>query len=138
MALAFKTSRVIAASQPANSESVVLTPSYHIPLGFVVLAIPLLWVQAWVSLALTIFGLFLLWQAVSLRLCFSSTDLDIYRGETRIRRFPYTDWQNWRLWWPGFPILLYFREVQSIHFLPILFSPTQLRECLERHCPHVN
>lgn len=138
MALAFETSCVIAASQPANSESVVLTPSYHIPLGLVVLAIPLLWVQAWASLVLTVFGLFLLWQAVSLRLCFSATDLDIYRGETRIRRFPYADWQNWRIWWRGFPILLYFREVQSIHFLPILFSPTQLRECLERHCPQVS
>jgi hypothetical protein len=35
-------------------------------------------------------------------------------------------------------VLFYFREVSSIHFLPILFSPSQLRSCLERHCSQGN
>ncbi|WP_390883386.1 DUF3119 family protein [Kovacikia minuta] len=63
---------------------------------------------------------------------FTETDFDIYRGEKLIRRFPYRDWQNWRIFWSPVPILFYFREVKSIHFLPILFDPKTLRLCLER------
>ncbi len=128
---------MVSVPQANSSEPITLVPSYHLPIGLVLFAIFLLGVQPWVSLLFALFGLFLLWQAVSLRLCFSATDLDIYRGEDRIRRFPYAEWQNWRIFWPGLPILLYFRELKSIHFLPILFSPSQLRECLERYCPQV-
>ncbi|MFM7424122.1 MAG: DUF3119 family protein, partial [Elainella sp.] len=68
---------------------------------------------------------------------FTETALEVWRGATCIRRFPYQDWQNWRLFWFNFPVLLYFREVNSIHFLPILFNPGQLRTCLEQRCPTV-
>jgi len=101
-------------------------------------AIPLVFWQRWVALAIAIFGLFLLVQAATLRLCFTATDLDIYRGNTLIRRFPYHEWQNWRIFWFPVPILFYFREVNSIHFLPILFDPKQLRACLEQYCPYVD
>ena len=40
-------------------------------------------------------------------------------------------WLSWRLFAPWLPGLFYFRETQSIHFLPILFSPKELREQLE-------
>ncbi len=63
------------------------------------------------------------------------TALDIYRSEQLIRQFPYADWQNWRIFWHRVPILFYFKEVKSIHFLPILFDPKMLETCLERHCP---
>jgi hypothetical protein len=52
-----------------------------------------------------------------------------------LRRFRYAEWQNWRIFWPYFPVLFYFREVNSIHFLPILFSPTMLKSCVEERCP---
>jgi hypothetical protein len=118
------------------SESTQLAPSYAIPLVLVVLSLPWIWLQIWVSLLLAILGLFLLFQAITLQLIFTQTALDIYRGPTLIRRFPYQEWQNWRIFWPKLPVLFYFREVNSIHFLPILFDPKSLQACLEQHCPY--
>lgn len=126
----------MATSFTSNSASTVeLKPSYKIPLTLVVVAIPLLVVQRWVGSVFGLFGLFLLFQAVTLRLRFSITDFDIYRGEKLLRRFPYREWQNWRIFWPRVPILFYFKEVKSIHFLPILFDPNTLKTCLEERCP---
>jgi len=101
-------------------------------------AAPLVFVQRWAALAIVLFGLFLLVQAATLRLCFTTTDLDIYRGDALIRRFPYQEWQNWRVFWFPVPVLFYFREVKSIHFLPILFDPQQLQVCLKQHCPYID
>ncbi|MEB3210861.1 MAG: DUF3119 family protein [Leptolyngbyaceae bacterium] len=112
--------------------SVTLAPSYRIPIVLVFSSIPLLLVQPWASAVIGLFGLFLLYQTVTLRLTFTPTALDVFRGETLIRRFPYAEWQNWRIFWQPFPVLFYFKEVKSIHFLPLLFSPKGLREELER------
>ncbi|BAY44163.1 hypothetical protein SAMD00079811_17590 [Scytonema sp. HK-05] len=122
---------------PKASTTVELKPSYNIPLVLVIAAIPMLVVQPWVAGAIALFGLFLMFQAVTLRLLFTPTDLDIYRGETLIRRFPYQEWQNWRIFWNSIPILFYFKEVKSIHFLPILFNPNTLKTCLEERCPRI-
>lgn len=119
----------------ASTETVVLSPSYRLPIALLVLAMPLLLVQVWGSLVIALFGFFLLFQAATLRLCFTETALDIERGQTLIRRFPYQEWQNWRLFWSPVPILFYFKEVNSIHFLPILFDPKALQACLEARCP---
>ena len=123
-------------SQYAAS-TVELKPSYNIPVVLVIAAIPLIWVQPIVGGAIALFGLFLMFQAVTLRLQFTTTDLDIYRGEKLIRRFPYQEWQNWRIFWNGVPILFYFKEVKSIHFLPIIFDPNTLKTCLEERCPRI-
>lgn len=128
---------VISSSVPNTTATVELKPSYNIPVVLVLAAIPLLLVQPWVGGVFTIFGLFLMFQAVTLRLQFTATDFDIYRGEKLIRRFPYQEWQNWRIFWNGFPILFYFKEVNSIHFLPILFDPKALKSCLEQRCPRI-
>ena len=123
-------------SNPAST-TVELKSSYNIPLVLVVAAIPMLIVQPWVGGLMGLFGLFLMFQAVTLRLLFTPTDLDIYRGEKLIRRFPYREWQNWRIFWNRVPILFYFKEVKSIHFLPILFDPNTLKTCLEQRCPRI-
>ncbi|MBL1177333.1 DUF3119 family protein [Pantanalinema sp. GBBB05] len=123
------------ASSPSTTDTIELAPSYTLSLALIGLAIPLLLVQVWVSLAIGLFGGFLLLQTVLLRLRFTPTDLDIYRGETLIRQFPYQDWQNWEIFWSPVPILFYFKEVKSIHFVPILFDPNTLRRCLEARCP---
>jgi Protein of unknown function (DUF3119) len=119
-----------------TTETVQLAPSYAIPIALTVAAIPLFLLNAWVGGAIALFALFLLIQTATLRLWFTETALDIYRGETMIRRFPYADWQNWQIFWFNVPILFYFKEVKSIHFLPILFDPKTLRTCLEQRCPH--
>ena len=123
------------ASSTVSDQTIELAPSYGLPIALVLLPIPLLLVKLWASLVVSLLGVFLLFQAVTLRLRFTATDLDIYRGETLIRRFPYTNWQNWRIFWAPVPILLYFKEVNSIHFLPILFDPKALRSSLETHVP---
>lgn len=125
-------------STPENlSGTVQLAPSYGLPIALVVIALALVLVQPWSAGVLALFGVFLLFQTITLRLLFTETALDIYRGETLIRRFPYQEWQNWRIFWFNLPILFYFREVKSIHFLPILFDPQMLRTCLEQRCPRI-
>jgi len=128
---------VTTTSTPLSTSTVELKPSYNIPVVLVILAIPLLLVQPWVGGAIALFGLFLMFQTVTLRLQFTATDLDVYRGEKLIRRFPYQEWQNWRIFWDRVPILFYFKEVKSIHFLPILFDPNTLKTCLEERCPRI-
>ncbi|MBD2137206.1 DUF3119 family protein [Anabaena sp. FACHB-1237] len=119
-----------------NPKSTVeLKPSYNLPIALVFIGILILFIQPWVGSVVTLLGLFLMLQAVTLRFQFTATDFDLYRGEKLIRRFPYQEWQNWRVFWHKVPILFYFKEVNSIHFLPILFDPEALKSCLEEHCP---
>jgi len=109
---------------------VEIAPSYRIPLvllGLGLLTIPL---SLWVAAPVIFFSLFLTLQTATIRLRFTPQSLEVYRSGTQIRDFPYRDWQNWRVFWPGFPILFYFREVKSIHFLPMLFNSQELLACL--------
>jgi hypothetical protein len=122
-------------STPNTTETVEIAPSYGIPIVLVMAAIPLALVQVWLSLAIAAFGVFLLFQTVTIRLKFTDTALEVYRSERQIRRFPYREWQNWRIFWQPIPILFYFKEVKSIHFLPVLFDPKMLQACLEQRCP---
>jgi hypothetical protein len=118
-----------------TSAAITLEPSYRIPLGLFLIALLVMVVQLWAGAVMAVFSAFLLVQAYTLRLVFTETDLDIYRRETRIRRFPYQDWATWEIFWPPIPILFYFREVNSIHFLPILFKPDALRQQLQTRIP---
>jgi len=123
---------------PKITSTVELKASYNIPVVLVLIAIPGLLIQPWVGGILALLGLFLMLQAVTLRFQFTATDFDLYRGEKLLRRFPYQEWQNWRIFWNPVPILFYFKEVNSIHFLPILFDPKTLKSCLEERCPRID
>ena len=117
-------------STPAN---VTLKPDARLPLlvvalGAALLPLPL---HPWPTLVVVVFGVFLLIQTASLRLEFEERALIVWQNGRELRRFPYDQWLTWRLFAPWLPGLLYFRETQSIHFLPILFSPKELREQLE-------
>ncbi len=130
-------------AEEGSPELVILAPSFALPLGVSLLGalcLPLLssWGGfRWLALALVLFGGFLLLQARLLRLEFNDAALVVRRGEQEIRRFPYATWMGWRVFWPGLPVLLYFREERSIHLLPVLFDPDVLREQLERHLAHL-
>jgi hypothetical protein len=115
--------------------TVELAPSYIIPLTLVAIAIPVAAIQLWVGAGMGIFGLFLTIQAAIIKLKFTTTDLEVYRGNNLIRTFPYQDWGTWQIFWQPVPILFYFKEVNSIHFLPIIFDPKGLRTCLEYYFP---
>jgi hypothetical protein len=114
-----------------STDSTTLTPSYKLPVAIVLLSLPLLFVQLGLGLFVAVLGLFLLYQTTTIRLIFTATALEVWRKETCLKTFPYTDWQSWKIFWPAVPILFYFKEVNSIHFLPVLFAPEELRECLE-------
>lgn len=118
--------------------AIVLAPSYRLPIGLIGLALPLWFWQPWIGGLVAVLGAFLLVQAASLRLWFTASALELYRGETRLRQFPYAEWQHWQIFWQPVPILLYFKEINSIHFLPILFDPQQLRQCLIQRCPRIS
>jgi hypothetical protein len=121
----------------------VLAPRFWLPLAVVVLGLavlPLSWLWGpalWPGLVLSLFGLFLLVQSALLRLVFSDDALLVWRQETLLRRFPYSDWLGWRLFWPAVPVLFYFREQKSIHLLPVLFDATALRQQLETRLPQL-
>ncbi len=122
-------------STSETKQTIELAPSYKIPLVLIIAALPLVFVQKWVSLAIAILGLFLLIQTLIIRLKFTETALEVYLSEKLLRNFPYQDWLNWEIFWSPVPILFYFREVKSIHFLPIIFDPKMLQTCLEKYFP---
>lgn len=126
-------------SPAPGTSGVVLDPAYGVSLGVIglglaALALTPLWAGAiWLSLVVAVFGLFLLLQTRLLRLEFGDDALLVWRQQTLLRRFPYQEWLNWTIFWPGLPVLFYFREQGSIHFLPVLFDATSLRQQLEQH-----
>lgn len=125
-------------SDPAAANAVTLSPRYWVPMGVTLLgpaallSSPLWGGARWLCLGLVLFGGFLLLQAGLLRLRFTEDALLVLRLEKEIRRFPYGDWTSWRIFWPRLPVLFYFREIRSIHLLPVLFDATELRHQLEQ------
>ena len=117
------------------SQATEINPSYAIPVVLILLGIPLIWIQPIAAGIVAIFGLFLAYQAATIRLVFTATDLEVYRSQEKFRTFPYLEWQDWKVFWFAFPILFYFKEVKSIHFLPVLFDSKILKNCLEKHIP---
>lgn len=118
---------------PSSTEVVELSPSYKIPWFLIIAALLLSLIQIWLAVAIATLGLFLMVQATIIRLHFTATALELYRSQTQIRSFPYSEWLNARIFWQPVPILFYFREINSIHFLPIIFSPQMLSDCLQKH-----
>jgi hypothetical protein len=116
-------------------DRVVLAPNYKIPIVIIAASISIATFQVWVGAIVGLFGIFLSIQTAIIKLEFTTTALDVYRGDKIIRTFPYSEWQNWAIFWPPVPILFYFKEVNSIHFLPIIFDPQMLRTCLEYYRP---
>ena len=48
-----------------------------------------------------------------------------------LRSFPYREWLGWRLFWGPLPVLFYFREIRSLHLLPVLFDATDTPDSSE-------
>ena len=122
-------------STSETKQTIELAPSYKIPLVLIITALPLAFIEKWISIAIAILGLFLFVQTMTIRLKFTEIALEVYRSEKLLRNFPYQDWLNWEIFWSPVPILFYFREIKSIHFLPIIFDPKMLQTCLEQYFP---
>jgi hypothetical protein len=128
------TASSIHSADPAPAE-VTLTPDYCLPVAIALLALPLYFVSLWALVVVELFAVFLSVQTATLRLVFTHNSLNVFLQQTEIRHFPYSDWHHWEIFWSPVPILFYFREVNSIHFLPIIFNPAQLRQQLETRLP---
>ncbi len=124
-----------AKSSDISDKSIELKPSYRLPFVILLAAIPLSLLTIWIGGVIALLGLFLWFQAATIRLKFTETALEVCRLEKTLKTFPYADWLYWRIFWQNVPILFYFREVKSIHFLPILFDPKMLLTCLEQNFP---
>ena len=113
----------------------MLNPDFRLPAAIALLGAPLFFVSVWVCGAIELFAIFLAVQTAMLRLTFTDSSLKVLRGQTEIRDFPYSDWLHWEIFWSPAAILFYFKEVNSIHFVPVIFDPNQLRSALQKHVP---
>ncbi len=120
-------------SGPDPSQGTILAPRPWLPLAVVALGIGCLLLNLWAALVVSLLGLFLLLQSQLLRLQFSAEALLVWSGQQVLRRFPYSEWLGWKLFWGPVPVLFYFREQRSIHLLPVLFDASALREQLNSH-----
>ncbi|CAG9460365.1 unnamed protein product [Pedinophyceae sp. YPF-701] len=94
-------------------------------------------------------GAFLALQATRVKFRFEKDALEVVIGEEQEEsenafvggqnRWKYDSFVNWELWWPGFPVLVYFKETQTkpegqIHFFPVIFNGKQLYETMVERC----
>ncbi|NJK55091.1 MAG: DUF3119 family protein [Pleurocapsa sp. SU_5_0] len=118
-----------------SAEIIELTPDFKIPVFLILGAVGFSWLSLWLAGAIAILGLFLTVQTFLIRLQFTDQALNVLRTGKIIRSFPYSEWLNWEIFWSPVPILFYFKEVNSIHFLPIIFNSQTLKDCLHRYYP---
>ncbi|KAI3443803.1 hypothetical protein Pfo_000468 [Paulownia fortunei] len=95
-------------------------------------------------------GLLLLVQTARVRFVFDEQALEVKIGDQLQdsgenafvggkNRWKYSTFVNWELWWPMFPILVYFKEIQTkpegqIHFFPVIFNGKQLYDVMVERC----
>nr|CAB3504894.1 unnamed protein product [Digitaria exilis] len=91
-------------------------------------------------------GLLLLFQTTRVRFVFDNEALEVKVGDQLQEsgenvflggknHWKYSTLVNWELWWPQFPILVYFKETQTklegqIHFFPVIFNGRQLYDVM--------
>jgi hypothetical protein len=120
-----------------NSSNFTISPRAWVATGVLIVSIASGIIYFPAGLVLAIFSIFLYIQTAILQLTFSADALLVTRKSwgapaVEIKRFPYKEWQYWQIFWPRFPVLFYFREINSIHFLPMLFNADQLQSELKQ------
>ena len=122
-------------TEAESTQAVELSPNFKIPLFLMAIAIALSFISLWLGGAIALLGIFLTIQTFLIRLQFTDKALNVLRSGKIIRSFPYSEWLNWEIFWSPIPILFYFKEVNSIHFLPIIFDSKTLADCLHKYYP---
>ena len=120
-------------TNPLDNESVILSPSYRLPLFIILIGLFFLITPfyPWPTIIISSFGFFLLLQSFTLKLKFTKEDLVVMQLGNELRRFPFKNWIAWKIILPQLPGFLYFREEASPHLLPILFEINSLKEQLK-------
>ncbi|XP_031381263.1 uncharacterized protein LOC116195953 [Punica granatum] len=128
-------------------ETVIPDPDYRIPIVLLGLAGGLAYTNNLLPAAPAgLLGLLLLFQTTRVRFVFDDEALEVKIGEQLQEsgenvfvggknRWKYSTFVNWELWWPNFPILVYFKETQTkpegqVHFFPVIFNGKQLYDVM--------
>ncbi|KAG2450499.1 hypothetical protein HYH02_005000 [Chlamydomonas schloesseri] len=149
VAQAFFGSKAKAAPKAApKRETLAPEPSFNLQLGLLGLAGVSGYAENY-GLAgfLGLLGVFLTIQATRIRFVFDDTGLEVLRAGKESEnvivggrnRWEYSSFINWEFWFPGFPVLVYFKENQTnpegqVHFFPIIFNGKQLYEAMVERC----
>ncbi|ERN03763.1 hypothetical protein AMTR_s00078p00073300 [Amborella trichopoda] len=139
--------------QAKKRDTVIPDPDYRIPVVLLGLAGGLAYQDNLLLAApVGLLGLLLLFQTTRVRFVFDEEALEVKIGDQLQEsgenvfvggknRWKYSTFVNWELWWPNFPILVYFKEMQTkpegqVHFFPVIFNGKQIYEVmLERAGP---
>ncbi|XP_050209583.1 uncharacterized protein LOC126660243 [Mercurialis annua] len=128
-------------------ETVIPEPDYRIPVVLLGLAGGLAYSDNLLPAApIGLLGLLLLFQTTRVRFVFDDEALEVKVGDQLDNsgenvfvggknRWKYSTFVNWELWWPNFPILVYFKETQTkpegqVHFFPVIFNGKQLYDVM--------
>ncbi|KAL5838521.1 hypothetical protein ACOSQ3_015690 [Xanthoceras sorbifolium] len=130
-----------------NRETVIPDPDYRIPVVLLGLAGGLAYTNNLLPAApVGLLGLLLLFQTTRVRFVFDDEALEVKVGNQLQEsgenvfvggknRWKYSTFVNWELWWPNFPILVYFKETQTkpegqVHFFPVIFNGKRLYDVM--------
>ncbi|KAG2657747.1 hypothetical protein PVAP13_1KG170800 [Panicum virgatum] len=111
-------------------ETVVPDPDYRLPIAILGIAGAFAYADNLLAAApVGLLGLLLLFQEVKVGDQLQESGENVFVGGKN--RWKYSTFVNWELWWPQFPILVYFKETQTkpegqIHFFPVIFNGQQL------------
>ncbi|VFQ61167.1 unnamed protein product [Cuscuta campestris] len=132
-------------------ETIVPDPDYRIPIVLLGTAGVLIYTDNLLAAAPTgLLGLLLLFQTTRVRFVFDDEALEVKVGArleesgknvfvSGKNRWKYLTFVNWEMWWPNFPILVYFKETQTkpegqVHFFPVIFNGKQLYDAMVERC----
>nr|CAB3505017.1 unnamed protein product [Digitaria exilis] len=130
-----------------TKETVVPDPDYRLPIAILGIAGASAYADNLLAAApVGLLGLLLLFQTTRVRFVFDNEALEVKVGDQLQEsgenvfvggknRWKYSTFVNWELWWPQFPILVYFKETQTkpegqIHFFPVIFNGRQLYDVM--------
>ncbi|KAK9149652.1 hypothetical protein Scep_008409 [Stephania cephalantha] len=128
-------------------ETVIPDPDYRIPVVLLGLSGGLAYADNLIgAVPVGLLGLLLLFQTTRVRFVFDDEALEVKIGDQLEEsgenvfvggknRWKYSTFVNWELWWPNFPILVYFKETQTkpegqVHFFPVIFNGKQLYDVM--------
>uniref|UniRef100_A0A0E0DR63 DUF3119 family protein n=1 Tax=Oryza meridionalis TaxID=40149 RepID=A0A0E0DR63_9ORYZ len=128
-------------------ETIVPDPDYRLPIVILGIAGAFAYADNLLAAApVGLLGCLLLFQTTRVRFVFDDEALEVKVGDQLEEsgenvfvggknRWKYSTFVNWELWWPQFPILVYFKETQTkpegqIHFFPVIFNGRQLYDAM--------
>ncbi|XP_007013442.2 PREDICTED: uncharacterized protein LOC18588757 isoform X2 [Theobroma cacao] len=117
-----------------KKETVIPDPDYRIPIVLLGLAGGLAYSNNLLPAApFGLLGLLLLFQEVKVGDQLDDSGENVFVGGKN--RWKYSTFVNWELWWPSFPVLVYFKETQTkpegqVHFFPVIFNGKQLYDVM--------